>query len=73
MQYVNFELGTGMMLTEKFIVPGLTQNIATCYNFTICNYSYDTNISYCTKQHIPKQLYYPIVNDPNHVLYIFHQ
>lgn len=48
------------MLTEKIIIPSITQNITTCYNVSICNYSYNTEISHCKKKKIPKQHSYPI-------------
>lgn len=71
--YGNYEIGTGLMLTNKFILTHLTQNIVTCYNYTICDYSYETEISICHKEAIPKQIDYPIVNNNKHPLYSYYE
>lgn len=71
--YGNCEIGTGLMLTDTFILTGLTQNIVTCYNYTICNYSYDVDVSCCHKKLIPKQPAYPIINETSHPLYDYYQ
>jgi hypothetical protein len=71
--YGNFEIGTGLMLTEQFILTGLTQNITICYNYTVCNYSYDYDYSKCHKTTIPRQSGYPIVNDNNHPLFKYYE
>ena len=70
--YGDFEIGTGMMLTENFILTHLTQNIVTCYNYTICDYSYETEVSMCRKIDIPRQSSYPIINDVQHPLYSYY-
>lgn len=71
--YGNCEIGTGLMLTNTFILTHLTQNIVTCYNYTICDYSYETDISMCHKTSIPKQQVYPIINDNTHPLYSYYE
>lgn len=70
--YGDFEIGTGIMLTETFILTHLSQNIVTCYNYTICDYSYETELSLCHKTPIPRQSYYPIINDVRHPLYSYY-
>lgn len=70
--YGDFEIGTGMMLTATFILSHLSQNIVTCYNYTICNYSYETEFSMCHKTNIPRQSNYPIINDSKHPLYVYY-
>lgn len=71
--YGNFEIGTGLMLTDTFIITHITQNIVTCYNYTICDYGYNTEWSICHKQQIPRQENYPIINEITHPLYSFHE
>jgi hypothetical protein len=70
--YGDFEIGTGLMLTDTFILTGLTQNVVTCYNYTICNYSYDVDVSRCHRTSIPRQPAYPIVNDNSHPLHSYY-
>jgi len=58
--YGDYEPGTGLMLTEQLIINHITQNIVTCYNISICEYAYNTNISMCSRKNIPSQSSYPI-------------
>lgn len=58
--YGDYEPGTGLLLTELFIIPSLTQNITTCYNVSVCNQAYDTEVSMCTRAPLPHKLSYPI-------------
>ena len=71
--YGNYEIGTGLMLTDIFILTSLTQNIVTCYNYLICNNSYNISVSICHMTPIPKQTRYPIVNQPDHPLYSYYE
>ena len=60
--YGDYEPGTGLMLTEQLILPGLTQNITTCYNQTVCDPAYDTVVSLCTRQSLIPKPSYPMPN-----------
>lgn len=70
--YGNFEIGTGLMLTEMFILNSLTQNIVTCYNYSICEFSYPTEMSICRNIAIDRQSDYPIVNNNKHPLHHYY-
>jgi hypothetical protein len=58
--YGDYEPGTGLMLTENFIIPSITQNIVTCYNLSVCEYAYNVTKSMCSRNTIPPQPSYPI-------------
>jgi len=60
--YGDYEPGTGLLLTELFIIPSITQNITTCYNVSVCKEAYDVNDSYCTRTPITTKESYPIPN-----------
>lgn len=58
--YGDYEPGTGLLLTNLFILHHLTQNLTTCYNLSIYNQAYNTKTSMCTRQILPKMLGYPM-------------
>lgn len=61
--YGNYEPGTGLLLTDLFILPHLTQHVVTCYNAAYCNEAYQVEISNCTRQPINNMTHY-IVPSP---------
>lgn len=58
--YGDFEPGTGLLFTNIFILPSITQNITTCYNVSVCNPAYRSDVSLCTRKPLQNISSYPM-------------